>query len=141
MENTSKSKLQIFVSHVAPDRPKARRIAELLSRRAGASVFTDDMISAGGDWQTQLKDRLREADLFVILLSNDALDSSLVMQELGAAWGLNLPIVCVATDQIDATAAIDVAPNVLATPDDFDNPAFINHLLEQFSGEAQPDAA
>src|SRR5437660_2798829 len=89
--------VRVFLSYAAADRTYARHLQEILSPFANFRVFTTDALSAGEDWTPKLREEIARSDVFVVLLSPASVRSDWVLQELGAAWGLNKPIVPVLT--------------------------------------------
>lgn len=89
--------IRVFLSYAASDIELARKLGRLLSQRAGARVFLPENLSAGEDWQARLREELAEADAVVVLVTPEAVHSSWVLHELGAAWGLKKPIFVVAS--------------------------------------------
>ncbi|SRR6266542_4713357 len=78
---------QIFISYARSD----KNIAEQLTRffeQQGYSVWIDyKMIKVGSDWQSELENALRKADVFVIVLSDEAVRSNWINAEIGYALG------------------------------------------------------
>ncbi|NBC15996.1 MAG: TIR domain-containing protein [Bacteroidetes bacterium] len=134
MENT-KTVRQVFLSHASADRKTARHIAGALSQHARVRIFSTDMLSAGGDWQSKLKDELSDSDLFILLVSEAAVGSNLILQEYGAAWAMSKPIILVFVDPLSQASAdqLPFSGDVLATPEDFENPAFVRSLIERLN--------
>lgn len=89
----------IFLSYAREDRPFAERVARAFSDRAPARVFTHDMLSPAEAWRERLRQALRDCDLFVMIGSPQATRSDFVLQELGAAWALEKPIVVVSAEE------------------------------------------
>ena len=91
--------LRVFVSHSGSvdDKAFGRKLNRLLSRRLDARVFNADDLSAGEKWEAKLRNELEQADVVVVLLSSGALDSSWVLQEIGAAWALQKLIIPIVT--------------------------------------------
>jgi nucleoside 2-deoxyribosyltransferase len=89
--------LRVFISHSSKDRVFVEKIRNLLFHHANAQVFTADDLSAGERWETKLRNELSSADVVVALLSPHSVESSWVLQEIGAAWGLKKPIIPVVT--------------------------------------------
>ena len=90
---------KVFLSYAREDRPYAERLRRILAHGTGAKVFTDDMLSAAEPWQERLLQELRQADIFVVIGSPRSSESSFVLQELGAAWAMDKPIVVVAAEE------------------------------------------
>lgn len=88
---------RVFISHSVEDVAFARKLRNLLSQRANVRVFIPDDLSAGGKWETKVRDEISRADLVLALLTPKSVNSSWVLQELGAAWALEKPIIPVLT--------------------------------------------
>lgn len=82
----------IFVSHSGQDAWVAKQIAREIEAR-GATAFLDEAQEVGSDFENSILDFLERAHEFVVLLTPWALDRPYVWAEIGAAWGLRLPIV------------------------------------------------
>ena len=93
MKNLGQSK--VFLSYAREDRAYAERLRRILADSAGVRVFTDDMLSVGEPWQDRLLQELRKADVFVVIGTPRSSGSDFVLQELGAAWAMEKPIVVV----------------------------------------------
>lgn len=89
--------IKVFVSHSAVDTVFARKLRNLLFQRANARVFTTEELSAGEKWESKLRNELAAADVVVVLLTPNSVDSSWVLHEIGAAWALGKPIIPVVT--------------------------------------------
>jgi len=89
--------IKVFLSHSNEDLGFAREVRNWLSRSANVRVFTTEELSAGEKWQTKLRNELSAADVVVALLTPASVDSSWVLHEIGAAWGLKKPIISVVT--------------------------------------------
>lgn len=87
-----KATRRIFLSFAATDRALALRLQTLLAEQTHWTVFRPDTLSAGEDWLARLKTEIEECDIFVVLITSASLNSSFVLSELGAAWGLEKPI-------------------------------------------------
>ena len=89
---------KVFLSYAREDRAYAERLRRILAQAAGANVFTEDMLSAAEPWQERLLHELRQADVFIVIGSPRSSGSSSVLQELGAAWAMDKPIVVVTAE-------------------------------------------
>jgi hypothetical protein len=140
MNTTKKEKdkpiLRIFLSHTPADNAHARKLRNLLSHRLNLRVFTTGTLSAGEDWRSKLKDELFQCDIFMVLLSPNSVESPWVLQELGAAWGLNKPIIPVITNP-EVLTKIPVALSKVQSVDinNIENPEAINQILERYEEE------
>lgn len=90
---------KVFLSYARDDRAYAERLRRILSLGTTARVFTDDMLSVGEPWQERLLQELREADVFMIIGTPRSSGSDVVLQELGAAWAMEKPIVVVTVEE------------------------------------------
>jgi hypothetical protein len=92
----TESKAKVFVSHSGRDRAFADKLRRVL--RLG-SVFVDDRgRMTGENWERRLRANLSESDVFVFVVTPDTFESRWQLQELGAAWALDKPIIAVASD-------------------------------------------
>jgi hypothetical protein len=97
LRESSRRALRVFLSHAVVDREYARKLRSLLSRYPNLHIFTPDMLSAGEDWLSRLKDEVSQCDIFLVLLSPDSVNSEWILPEIGAAWALNKLIVPIVT--------------------------------------------
>ena len=88
-----KRPVKVFLSHSYADLGIARRVRSVLSQHLSLAVFLHDDLSAGEDWQSKLRKELENADVFVALLTPNSVADSWVLQETGAAWALDKPII------------------------------------------------
>ncbi|MSV34260.1 MAG: toll/interleukin-1 receptor domain-containing protein [Bryobacterales bacterium] len=88
-----KRPVKVFLSHSYADLGLARRIRSVLSRHLSLTVFLHEDLSAGEDWQSKLRKELENTDVFVPLLTPNSVADSWVLQETGAAWALDKPII------------------------------------------------
>ena len=132
-----KSALRIFLSHTAADSAYARRLSRsLLSQRPNLRIFNTEMLSAGEDWQSKLRDELSQCDIFIVLLSPNSVYSPWVLKELGAAWGLEKPIIPVVTDpELLSRVPVSLDKARLVDVKDVDNPEVTNQILEYYEKE------
>lgn len=89
--------IKVFISHSDADMIFARHVRNLLVRRVNAQVFTTEDLSPGQKWESKLRNELSSADVVVALLTPNSVDSSWVLQEIGAAWALEKLIIPVVT--------------------------------------------
>jgi hypothetical protein len=102
----------VFVSHASEDEWIARRVAEVIERKGRhhkVKAFLDARDLESGDrFSDALRDRLREAEEMVILLSSAAIGRDWVRHEIGAAWALGKRIVAV----LDKLEPLDVPDGI-----------------------------
>lgn len=87
---------RVFISHSSADQDLAEALIRLLR---SALPLQPDIIrctSVGGyklptgtEVDAQLRKEVVEAELFIALITKDSLDSTYVLFELGARWGVN----------------------------------------------------
>lgn len=136
MSNEEKP-VRVFITHASADRAHARKLRGWLSRQAGTSTFTLDDLSAGENWREKLRSRLAASDLILYLASPHSLESSFVLQELGAAWAFEKPIVTVIADRA-ATADLPfrLKQHRIMDLEDFADPDVVRDLLNQYRAPA-----
>lgn len=88
-----RSPYRVFLSHAGADAWVARQLRrEMLA--CGAAVFLDEAgIEIGADFEERILESLERADELVVLLTPWALERRYVWAEIGAAWGLRMPMV------------------------------------------------
>lgn len=132
-EMKNKNKRRVFFSYAAADSSSALRLRSLLSQQPNLQVFTTDSLSAGEDWVSKLKSELSACDIFFVLISPNSLDSNWVLYEIGAAWGLDKPIVPVVTNK-DLVSKLPFPASQFQPVeiDEFENPQAVNYILEHY---------
>ncbi|PSQ82065.1 MAG: hypothetical protein BRD46_00615 [Bacteroidetes bacterium QS_8_68_15] len=138
----SREDVRVFVSRAAADREPARKLSDAMARRHGVRVFDPaEMLSAGGDWQARLKDELAGSDVFVALMSPEALKSSFVLQEIGAAWALDKPVVLVLKNVSERAGLLENwSDQFMVNLDDLDDPEVMSQLLRRHREDAELNA-
>lgn len=135
-EDKRKPRLRVFFSYTAADKAHALKLRSLLSQRSNLRVFTTDLLSAGENWEPRLRNEISECDIFVVLLSPSALESSWVLHELGAAWGLKKPIIPIVTHpEVFAKIPVALSNIQLIDIEDLENPEAINQIIERYEEE------
>lgn len=117
----------VFVSHASQDEWIARRMAEVIERkgrRHRVKAFLDARDLESGDrFSDSLRDKLREAEELVVLVSSASVGRDWVRHEIGAAWALGKRIVGV----VDKLEPADVPDGIGQTKvygiNDFDRVA------------------
>lgn len=85
----------VFLSHAAADSWIAGQLRREMIER-GASVFLDEAsIAVGTDFERKIRESLRRSDELAVLLTPAALERHYVWVEIGAAWGLGMPIIAI----------------------------------------------
>jgi hypothetical protein len=87
----------LFISHASVDAEVAAYLEQEARRSiAGLEVFRTSrpgQIGPGVEWAAEVKERLREATLFLILLTPSSVSRPWVLFETGAAWMARKPLV------------------------------------------------
>lgn len=96
-QSETRRRIRVFVSHSNLDFVFARKLRNLVSHQTNAQVFSTDELSAGENWEAKLRGELASADVVLVLLTPNSVDSSWVLHEIGAAWALEKPIIPVIT--------------------------------------------
>jgi len=89
----------VFISYQTIDKMAAARLKNELSRIGITSFLAHEDIEVSEDWKTKILDELKDAELFVCLLSENYLKSHWCVQESGiAAFRSNLFVVPLSFD-------------------------------------------
>jgi hypothetical protein len=124
----------VFISHVTADNALAHRVRDLLRSSLDAKVFTSEDLSAGENWEAQLRKQLSASDYVVALVSPKSVHSTYVLQDLGAAWALRKPIISVATrPDVVSTLPVPASEYQLIELKNIDDPDYADDLARQFS--------
>ena len=139
-EEKVKQALRVFLSYTMADRIYARKLHSLLSRRSNLRIFTMEMLSAGEDWESKLKDELSQSDIFMVLLSSNSVDSPWLLHELGAAWALDKPIIPIVTHpEVVPKIPFPLAGIQSVQIKDIEKPEIISRILEHYGEMAASD--
>lgn len=95
--------LDVFISHSSDDKELIRRFVELLcsslklsKSRIRATTVPGCKLPGGAQTDNQLREDIKDAHVFVALLTIASIDSHYVLFELGARWGMDellIPVV------------------------------------------------
>jgi len=130
--------LRIFVSYSSDDRWFATLLLDRLANHSGVSVFATQNLSAAGDYRRRLKEELRAAGAFLVLLSPRSVRSNWVLYELGAAWALGKPIVAVLTDPaVRSKIPIEAHQLSIVHVGDPKEPGAVDRILEKLHPNGQ----
>ncbi|HEY0545232.1 MAG TPA: toll/interleukin-1 receptor domain-containing protein [Pyrinomonadaceae bacterium] len=89
---------RIFLSYAPEDMEYVHELNSALVVIPDVQISSTDKLSAGENWLPKLKAELSSCDIFIVLVTPNSVESSWVLQELGAAWGLRKQIFAVYTD-------------------------------------------
>lgn len=129
-----KRALRIFLSYAAADKAEARKLLHsLLSQRPDLQIFTTETLSAGEDWESRLKQEISQCDIFVVVITRHSVDSAWVLQQLGAAWALNKPIIPVVTNRsIFSRVPVALSQVHSIKIKDLEKPEVIERILDYY---------
>lgn len=135
-EKNTDPPFRVFLSYAAKDRNSeaARKLRSLLTQHLNHSVFTPDTLSAGENWMSKLKRELARCDVFMVLLSQNSISSANVLQELGAAWALNKPVIGITTQQASPSVIFFNMDHVVHI-DDLEDLDVLRQLLAPYDRE------
>jgi flagellar biosynthesis regulator FlaF len=125
--------LHIFISYARDDRDRAHTLRRRLNWHENVSTFMIDDLEYRENWREELRSRLIDSDLVVVLLSAEALESERVLQDLGAVWGLKKPAVIVRTGPTNLQLPVDISDHSSTVQfDDFQDPERVDDLLRPY---------
>ena len=81
--------IEIFLSHSDKDRKIAKKLADELSNYGMKIFVAHEDIKIGEKWESTLFGKIKECDLFVVLLSENFHKARYTDHEVGIAYGLN----------------------------------------------------
>jgi hypothetical protein len=96
MSKPKATRTQIFISHVAEDRELALRVQEYVEvcLASAHGVFCSSwQLSVGDFWVAKIRKELKHAKAVIVLLSRQALKSTWIAFETGAAWSANKKVI------------------------------------------------
>jgi TIR domain len=99
------SRCFISYRHVFPDQDLAQAIGAALTR-GGHTVFLDTKMTVGVRWGDAIEREIGAADFFVVLLSEQSIQSDMVRQEVELAY-LPVRVACTATLPYDLAAYLN----------------------------------
>ncbi len=106
--------VRIFISYkrnVEPDEQLAIKLLNDLST-AGYRVFIDQTLTVGQDWARTIHNELQSADYFIVLLSNESIQSDVLSEEVHVAdafyRGQGKPVILPVRVRYDGTLPYDL---------------------------------
>lgn len=88
--------LEVFFSYTSDDRLIVNRIKDGIEARAGGKIniyIYEEDLQPGTIIPKKAKNRIKEADLFIVLITPNSQDSAWVQQEVGFANGMDCAVV------------------------------------------------
>lgn len=137
MSVKDKAKRRVFVSYAIEDSAYASELINSLAQQPNLHVFTTDKMSAGENWRLKIKRALSDSDFFLVLLSPTSVQSKWVQFELGAAWGLNKPIIPVVTShEVVNRIPLDLGELHVVDLDELKKPEAISRIFRLYEKTA-----
>lgn len=94
--NVINSKMKIFISHSSEDVELARSLVKLLhsalvisKQEIRCTSVSGFKLDAGANTDETIKNEIRNSEIFIGLITPNSLESSYVLFELGARWGID----------------------------------------------------
>ncbi|AXV37305.1 MAG: hypothetical protein CIT01_03370 [Methanobacterium sp. BRmetb2] len=84
-KNSSKEKIKVFISYSNKEKLVAAEVKEILERLGINSFMAHNDIEISEEWKKRILNELKEADIFIPILSNNFKDSKWCSQEAGIA--------------------------------------------------------
>jgi len=123
--------LRVFISFTYKDKEYANKMYGLLRKIPNIEIFSLEMITAGEDWESRLRSEIWKSDIFIVLLSENSINSKSVLHEVGAAWALGKRILPIVTNpDIISKIPIDWQKYQVIRLVDLDKPEYLWQLLE-----------
>ena len=97
--STQRQPPNVFVSHAITDEERIYGPLNIMRARYGYSLFVcADSIDVGNKWRDQIVLNLKQCDVFLLLVSEDASKSTYCAFEYGVAYAMNKPMCVVNID-------------------------------------------
>ncbi len=81
--------IEIFLSHANRDKRIAKKLADELNKYGLKTFVAHENLEIGSKWEANLFNKIKECDLFVVLLSENFHNAQYTDHEVGIAYGLN----------------------------------------------------
>jgi hypothetical protein len=126
----------IFVSYSSKDASLAKEIVGLCKKCKLSCFLAEHSIEVGANWQNALRDALIASREIVVIISENSLDSSWVILEIGAAWALGKRInTCLVCLHMDALPGILKGIQVRQLATQPEKQALANELAHRLLGQ------
>ncbi len=93
--------IDVFLSHADEDRKVARKVANSIMKYDIKVFVAHDDIDAGDDWELTLTEKIKDCDVFLVLLSDNFHKAHYTDHEVGIAYGLGKPIIPLRLDNTE----------------------------------------
>ncbi|NOZ46661.1 MAG: toll/interleukin-1 receptor domain-containing protein [Chlorobi bacterium] len=134
---TLKNKMEIFISHSSADIDIAKLVIEIIrkafnieSKKIRCTSVPGHKLPAGASTNEQLKEEIFSSKAFIGLITKVSVSSTYVLFELGARWGVNLPLIPLICDKGGTSLLNGPIKNInaLSAIDSSDMLQFLNDL-------------
>lgn len=137
MAAREKRNIHVFVSFAASDQAQASDLIEKLKQNPNVKVCSTSRLRAGEQFKKEIPRALSESDYFFVLLSPTSVESALVQTELGAAWGLDKPIIpVVTTPDVIKRIPLDFRKSQIVDFEAFNEPETLNRVFKLWEKSA-----
>ena len=136
-QDKTKFKMDIFISHLSSDLKIAKLIIDILrkafnitSEKIRCTSVPGYKLKAGANTDEQLKKEIFSSKVFIGLITKESVNSTYVLFELGARWGVDLPLIPLICDKAGASLLNGPIKNInaLSAIDSSDMLQFLNDL-------------
>jgi len=100
----SADKKSVFISHSSKDKQTAMLVRQALERNDIGYWISSRDIPPNADWAKEITKGLEAAELVVLILSENAVESEEVLKELTLASGMKMPVVTINIDNVKPKA-------------------------------------
>jgi hypothetical protein len=122
--------LRVFISYSNKDKAFARKLRDSLRLRPEVGIISDDSeMPVAQSWASWFESEVSKTDVFFILLSPNALSSSWVLTEVGAAWAKGIRIIPVVVEPV-ARMPLELQNVVPLSITDLEDPKTADEMLE-----------
>jgi hypothetical protein len=95
-------KIRVFISYSHKDKEFVNELVLFLEENCEVNVIWDKNLVAGYGFHEQIKDSIASAHVFMPLITKESSERGWVHQEIGYAMALNIPVLPVTTENLDA---------------------------------------
>ena len=85
--------MNVFISYADEDKQLGEYIKCLFEKNNATAFLSHISLILGEDWKENILENLREADLFLVILTKNSVNSVAVMHEIGGALASNKKII------------------------------------------------
>lgn len=129
--------MDIFISHSSADLEVTKHLIQIIrkafnieAKRIRATSVPGHKLKAGANTDEQLKKEIFASKAFICVITKESINSNYVLFELGARWGVGLPLIPLICDQAGTSLLSGPIKNInaLSAIDSSDMLQFLNDL-------------